>query len=340
MPRKAKENKLIEDVEKVEIDEKVTSSKVKESKKGTSAKNTAVKSSTKATAKKDSLKKVTTKKVSTKKSDSKKGTSSKPTTKSTIGKTATKKEDSTKTTAKKSSTKKTTTKKTSTKKATTSKATSKAKTAKAKKRKISTKNFKSFKLQAYNFKPSTVEYYDLPYKYNKTVVKALAQNPNTLFVYWEISDEDRESFIKQYGENFFYITKPVLIVHNLTDKYSYELDINDFANNWYIHVNDSKCQYVIELGRKPIEYTQQVPTDYIYITSSNVIEAPNDHVLFFDENDEIYFKNIKTNKYTKRVIKPFLKHIYGIYENLNLSEDINSFDFKNPSSQNPSSNVL
>ena len=36
------------------------------------------------------------------------------------------------------------------------------------------------------------EYYDLPYKYNKTVVKILAQTPKTLFVYWEISDKDRE----------------------------------------------------------------------------------------------------------------------------------------------------
>lgn len=190
------------------------------------------------------------------------------------------------------------------------------------------------------FIPVSLEYYDLPYRYNKTVVKALAQNPTTLFVYWEISDEDRQNFINQYGEDFFYITKPVLTIHNLTDKYSYEIDINDFANNWYIHVNDAKCQYVIELGRKPICYTEKVPTDYISITSSNVIESPNDHVLFFDNTTEIYFKNIHTNQYTKRVIKPFLKHVYGIYKNFNLSEDINSFDFKNPSSQNPTSNVL
>ena len=53
-----------------------------------------------------------------------------------------------------------------------------------------------------------------------------------------------------------------------------------------------------------------------------------------------YFKNIHTNQYTKRVIKPFLKHICGIYKNFNLSEESNSFDFKNPSSQNPTSNVL
>ena len=47
------------------------------------------------------------------------------------------------------------------------------------------------------------EYYDLPFKYNKTVVKTLAQTPTTLFVYWEISDEDVEKYKGQYGENFY-----------------------------------------------------------------------------------------------------------------------------------------
>ena len=40
-------------------------------------------------------------------------------------------------------------------------------------------------------KVEIVEYYDLPYRYNQTVVKVLAQTPNTLFVYWDISDDDR-----------------------------------------------------------------------------------------------------------------------------------------------------
>jgi len=35
------------------------------------------------------------------------------------------------------------------------------------------------------------EYYDLPYRYNKTLVKILAQTPKRLFVYWDIADEDR-----------------------------------------------------------------------------------------------------------------------------------------------------
>ena len=79
---------------------------------------------------------------------------------------------------------------------------------------------------------SNVEYYDLPYRYNQTIVKILAQTPTTLFVYWDISDEDRENFKKEYGDSFFETTHPVLIIHNDTMNYSFEVDINDFANSW------------------------------------------------------------------------------------------------------------
>ena len=129
-------------------------------------------------------------------------------------------------------------------------------------------------------KTNTVEYYDLPYNYNKTVVKILAQTPKTLFVYWEISDEDREKFKKQYGENFFETTKPILIVHNDTLNYTFEVEINDFANSWYLHVNDSKSDYRIELGRRPISSNNTIKNDYIYVSESNEIESPNDHILF------------------------------------------------------------
>ena len=190
--------------------------------------------------------------------------------------------------------------------------------------------------------PFILEYYDLPYKYNQTVVKVLAQNPNTLFVYWEISDDDRKNLEQEYGNRFFNITKPVLIITNLTDNYSYEIDINDFANNWYIHVNDTKCKYRVELGRVPIEISLEVPIDYVPITVSNVIESPNDHVLFYSDGDKIYFKNVRTNSVKERIYKSTTHsaNLKEIYKNYNLSEDENNFDFKNPSSQNPTSNVM
>ena len=40
-------------------------------------------------------------------------------------------------------------------------------------------------------KIEVIEYYDLPYRYNQTVVRVLAQTPTTLFIYWDISDIDR-----------------------------------------------------------------------------------------------------------------------------------------------------
>ena len=207
------------------------------------------------------------------------------------------------------------------------------------------------------------EYYDLPYKYNKTVVKILAQTPTNLFVYWEISDEDREKLKKQYGEYFFEITKPVLVIHNLTMNYSFEIDINDFANSWYFHVNDSSCEYKIELGRRPIpvnyNYMPQydvekngpinpIQTPYVYISSSNNLEAPNDHILFNNKN-KIYFRNVKTNQIIEKDVKDFpfivkdneFVNIYELYKKLykdEISDD--KFDRMNPSSGNPSSGNL
>lgn len=278
----------------------------------------------------------TVKEKATKKSASKKATNatSKVSKRKTAGKTATPKTATSKTTTRRTATSKTD-------------ASTKVAKTKTQKRTISSK---ILKLSSKTFTkainkdelPFVLEYYDLPYKYNKTVIKALAQNPNTLFVYWEISDEDVQSIKDKYGENFFYVTKPVLIIHNLTNKYSFEVDINDFANNWYIHVNDTKCQYVVELGRRPKDgEINNLPDNYLYVTSSNMIESPNDHVLFYDSEAyrKVKFKNIHTNKYTIKVIKPFLKNIYELYKSLHLDKENISFDFKNPSSQNPTSTV-
>ncbi len=199
-----------------------------------------------------------------------------------------------------------------------------------------------------NKKTNIIEYYDLPYRYNQTVVKVLAQTPNNLFIYWDISDKDRDNYKKQYGENFFENTKPVLIVHNDTLNYTFEVDINDFANSWYLHINDSKCDYRVELGRRPItKLEKNENTDYIYISSSNEIESPNDHVLFNKNQNMVYFKNTKTGTVTNKKISAnisFMRNmgkIYNIsdlYKAIYKDENIEDiFDLSNPSSGNPSS---
>jgi len=207
----------------------------------------------------------------------------------------------------------------------------------------SSKKSTSVKKSAAAKKILATEYYDLPQKYNKTVVKVLAQTPKTLFVYWEISDADIEKFKKQYGDNFFETTKPVLIIHNDTLNYSFEVEINDFANSWYLHVNDSKSDYRIELGRRPFQINENIQTDYIYVTSSNEIESPNDHILFNNSQKMVYFRNVKTNIETAKPFTSlsFIKNMGKIYEIYDLYQELykneeNIEDLINPSSHTSS----
>ena len=192
-------------------------------------------------------------------------------------------------------------------------------------------------------KVEIIEYYDLPYRYNQTVVKVLAQTPNTLFVYWDISDDDKNKYIEEYGEYFFNNTKPVLIVHNLTMNYSFEIDINDFANSWYLTVADSNCDYKIELGRRPINEYVTINNNYLYIANSNDIDAPNDHILFDNLSKFVYFRNVKTNTTTKKDIISFsllrkigkISSIEEFYKKMYANEKISfdKLDLRNPSSK-------
>lgn len=202
------------------------------------------------------------------------------------------------------------------------------------------------------------EYYDLPYRYNETVVKILAQTPKRIFVYWEVSDKDKNAYIKAFGEDFFDKTYPVLLVHNEELNYTFEVPINDFANSWYLDIKDPKTKYVVKLGRK-FKNVEEIKTnyevvreeninlqnDFIDITDSNKLETPNDHVLFEKLGNQVSYKNVKNgNEFTKNIefvarklgktynspnIKDMYKELYE--EEFDLEND---FNISNPGSSN------
>lgn len=235
--------------------------------------------------------------------------------KKTVSKKAnTKTTKSTKTTAKATSSKKKTS---STKKAATA-STKKTSAKKTPAKKSSTK------------KKPIIEYYDLPNLYNQTIVKILAQTPTILFVYWDISAEDRINYINKYGEDFFNNTVPYLTVTNQTKNYSFEVEINDFANSWYIHIPDSDCKYDVVLFRKPKDNTSNHET--IFITSSNDLQTPNDHILFDSLGKTIFFKNIKNNQIESKDVSSlsFMKNVGRIYNIYDLYKEI----YKNELSEN------
>lgn len=283
------------------------------------------------------------KKKTTKKLTSKETTATKPTTSK---KTAPKKMAASKKTATKkatTSTKATTKKATTTKEATAKKPTGSKKTVPQKtaaSRKTTTKKTTTSKVKKLE-NNIIAEYYDLPYRYNETIVKILYQTPTVLFVYWDISDSDREKFLQEYGPNFFEISTPILKIFNLTKNYNFEIEINDFANSWYIQVQDANCDYKVELGRR-INNQEVQRSDYIYVSSSNQINFPNDHILLEELPDHLRFKNVKTNQITIKDIRSL--HLIGINKVHNIHEfykkfyrgeileEINHKKFLNPSS--------
>ena len=250
------------------------------------------------------------------------------------------KKSNSKTSAKKSTSSKTTENGKTTKKASTAKksTTSKAKTTT--KKTTSTTKTKTRKTSKKEEVLTNLEYYDLPYRYNQTIVKILAQTPNTLFIYWDISDEDKKNLEETYGNDFFYNTKPVLIIHNETKNYSFEVEINDFANSWYLHISDTDCKYTIELGRRffKLDNTNNENVknsyhnnNYIYISSSNKLITPNDRVLL-NFTEKIQYKNVKNETYFTKEIKniPFINS-YDFYKEIYSEEILNKLP-NNPSS--------
>lgn len=199
-----------------------------------------------------------------------------------------------------------------------------------------------------------LEYYDLPFRYNETVVKILAQTPKRLFVYWDVSEQDKQTYLNAFGENFFNDTYPVLLVHNETKNYTNEVVINDFANSWYLDISNPRDKYTIQLGRKfkvnvnpkfnpEIEETNIVlNNDYLFIASSNKLEVPNDHILFEEFKPYVKYRNVKTNQEETKVLT---STIYGeqlkeLYNELYDGEiNLESFELRNPSSIGTSSSI-
>ncbi len=195
-----------------------------------------------------------------------------------------------------------------------------------------------------------LEYYDLPYRYNETVVKILAQTPKRLFVYWDVSDVDKQTYINAFGESFFENTYPVLLVHNEDKNQTYEVVINDFANSWYLDISNPRDHYTLQLGRKfknsmapsikPEAKIENIHLnhDYLMIAKSNPLEVPNDHILLEEFKPYVTYRNVKTKQEETKTVqttlyKNELKTWYQkLYPNEILLNENGKFDLQNPSS--------
>lgn len=223
--------------------------------------------------------------------------------------------------------KESTVKKTSAKKTTTKKTNA---TRKPATKKVEPKKTKSTKVKKTQTSEDVMSnFYQLPYNYNDTKVVLLPQTPNMLYAYWEVSDEYRKNLISKYGENYFEITKPVLRIKNETKGTTFDIELNDFANNWYLHVSDAYTIYSAELYRilKNPKLKNDIPN--IHVCTSNTILTPNNRILYTD-TFKFLFKDVKTGKITeKRFENVYKNNIYKLYKEMKIVDEYSTL---NPSS--------
>ena len=173
------------------------------------------------------------------------------------------------------------------------------------------------------------EYYEIPQKYNETIIKVLAQNPNKLFVYWEIADKDIKKYLDEYGDIFYELTYPILILENKKNGNSSEIIIDGFANSWYIDIIDDSSTYNVTYARKVSHNIVNLihnnilnVGEIIHFAKSNNIVSPNGHILYNNSNN-VVFKNIKTNTTYTIPLTNILQSSKKIYNNIaNLKEEI------------------
>lgn len=137
------------------------------------------------------------------------------------------------------------------------------------------------------------EYYELPSKYNKTIVRLLVQSPTRMFVYWEVNDDTIKYFESMKMD--YSSARPVLKVKNITMNYSYDIPIDPFTNNYYIEVKDPDCQYQVELGRVQ-------NNKFVNLCTSNTAMFPRNNPIYVGDSEEVIYRNyIKldmTDKFT------------------------------------------
>lgn len=173
------------------------------------------------------------------------------------------------------------------------------------------------------------EYYEIPQKYNETIIKVLAQNPNKLFVYWEIADKDIKKYLDEYSDIFYELTYPILILENKKNGNSSEIIIDGFANSWYIDIIDDSSTYNVTYARKVSHNIVNLINnnilnvgEIIHFAKSNNIVSPNGHILYNNSNN-VVFKNIKTNTTYTIPLTNILQSSKKIYNNIaNLKEEI------------------
>lgn len=113
---------------------------------------------------------------------------------------------------------------------------------------------------------------ELPSEYGETRVVAQARDPHWAWVYWEFSSIERKKLEIQLGTFEYAHTELFLRVFNTSLNYSFDVKLPENCDNWYLSLNDSDCDYYVQLCIHIPSLGDEI------LASSNFIHLPTDKV--------------------------------------------------------------
>lgn len=115
----------------------------------------------------------------------------------------------------------------------------------------------------------------LPESYGKTRLTLLVRDPEWVFAFWEINDQDRQRFALDSDEvrHFTLRVYDVTEVNDAAQAHSWhDVVVTDTATSWYLHVPQANRSWSVDLG-----YID-ASGNFIIIARSNVVTTPRDRL--------------------------------------------------------------
>ena len=116
---------------------------------------------------------------------------------------------------------------------------------------------------------------DLPYQYDQERIVLQVRDPRWVHAYWELRGQTLDQLKNRFGDDFRR-SKKVLRVYDVTNiifngsnaNSFFDIQINDFANSWYIDTDGPGRFWCVDLGL-------MLPDGrFITIVRSNIVQTP------------------------------------------------------------------
>ena len=118
------------------------------------------------------------------------------------------------------------------------------------------------------------EEYVLPSRYGADKLVLMARDPRWIYAYWEVAHERHRLLFEQHMSEWS-SSRAALRFYDLTetapDRISFDIVLNDDADNWYVRVDRPDHRLVAELGRL-------FPGRFVPLVRSNEVTMPRDSV--------------------------------------------------------------